>query len=743
MSTIAAVQPAQRYAWCGQSLLVTDLRGECGGADGLTGFYFREARHLRRLRLLVNAQEPWLCAGGDAGDRTLTFVHVYPELTQFGGGGTDVSDDTTWLDPHGVSQRAIDIRLRHDVGPAGMLTTVVLVNRSNAAVTLQLEWEVDADFADIQEAFAGERQQTAPVSCIPDDGGFTLRYGHERLPLATAVHAAGGDWSATTEGRFTLHTRLALAPQQEATTVLHVQPLDGAIPIAPDGDHLAAVARWRRAVPTVHTPGNGSVEAMIRQATSDLASLALLDGPPEEWLAIQAGIPLYPALFGRDAITAGWQATILDRGEMLDAALTRLARMQSDRVEEWTDEEPGRLPYQMRTGPLARLALNPYSAYYADFASPLAFVISLAHHFSWSGDRAVLRRHFDTARRILDWARTYGDRDGDGYLEYLTRSTKGTKNQGWKDSGNAVLYEDGRPVPSPVGTCELQGYWYAAQQVMAALCWLVGDRGDARAHWQSAMELKERFNRDWWMEDEGFIALALDADKRLARSLTSNVGQCLATGIISAEHIPRVVGRLFAPDLFSGWGIRTLSTGHPSYNPLAYHLGTVWPVENATIVFGLRRFGLDARAHDLAEGMFALAGMYPRGRAPECVGGYARGEFPNPGAYPRANPIQAWNQSGLLLVLQSLLGLQPVAPLHTLFVDPALPSWLPEVVVRGLRLGAATASVRFWRDGHGGSHAEVLERRGPFHLVRQPAPESLTAGVGDRIAALAQTIMHR
>lgn len=739
METTARIQPAQRYAWCGPSLLVTDARGEFVGADTLGGYYWREARHLSLLRLSVNGRAPWFCAAGESGERLLTFVYVYPELTRFGGGGTDVSDDTTWLDESGVLQRSVDVRMIHEVGPGSLAVTLLLGNRSSRRVELDVAWDADADFADIQEAFSGNREQSASVSARALESGLELRYEHDRLPLATELRAEGADWRA---GDRRLSTRIALGPQEVTSLRLRVQPRDASRDEAADLDErLAAVRGWRERLPAVHTPN--SVGDLVRQAAADLASLALLDGRADEWLAIQAGIPLYPALFGRDAITAGWQAAMLDGGEMLDAALHRLGRLQSDRYHTWSDEQPGRIPYQVRAGPLARLGLNPYSAYYADFASPLMFVIALAHHFAWRGDRDFLRRHWDTARRIMDWARTDGDPDGDGYLEYETRSSKGTKNQGWKDSGNAILYEDGRPVPAPLGTCELQGYWYAAQQLVAVLSLAMGERGDARAHWRSAKELKARFNRDWWLEDEGFVALALDAEKRPARSPSSNVGHCIAAGIVSDEHLPRVVERLFAPDLFSGWGIRTLSTEHPAYNPLAYHLGTVWPVENATIVFGLRRYGFDDRALELAAAMLDLARLYERGRVPECVGGYARHELPHPGAYPRANPIQAWNQSGLVLLLHSLLGLQPVAPLHTMFVDPVLPAWLPEVTVSGVRLGAATATLRFWRGEHGATHAEVVEHRGPFHLVRQPPPESLSAGAWDRVAALLKTAFRR
>jgi glycogen debranching enzyme len=363
-------------------------------------------------------------------------------------------------------------------------------------------------------------------------------------------------------------------------------------------------------------------------------------------------------------------------------------------------------------------------------------VISLANLFAWRGDRAVLDRHWDTARRILDWARTHGDRDGDGYLEYLTKSSMGTKNQGWKDSGDAIVYDDGRPVPAPIATCEVQGYWYAAQMLMAGLAWVKGDRRWARELWRSARDLKRRFNRDFWMEDEGFYGLALDPDKRLVRAPTSNVGHCLAAGILDRERLPRVVERLFAPDMFSGWGIRTLSTRHRAYNPLSYHLGSVWAVENATICFGLRRFGFDAEAVRLARAMFDLAGLYTGGRIPETVGGYDRTEHPTPGAYPRSNTPQLWNASALALVVHSLLGLLPYAALQALVVDPVLPDWLPALELRGVRVGRTTTSLSFWRDDNGRSHARVLEKDGPLHFVRQPPPEALRVGPGRRLRTL-------
>ncbi|HEY2854939.1 MAG TPA: glycogen debranching N-terminal domain-containing protein [Gemmatimonadaceae bacterium] len=737
---LARVLSDVHYAWYGPSMLVTTQRGSCDESHGLTGYYFREARHLSVLRLELNGTTPWLCAGAVTSQRQLDFVFVYPELTRFGGGGTDVADDTTWTDAHQVAQRAIDVRLSERLRFNGLDVVLTLANRSSAPVNLRIAWMVAVDFADVQEAFSGSREQKAGIKQGALENGLHFQYEHPRLSLATHVSASGPlEWKLG-DSRLVAHLRLE--PQMAVETSLTITAIDESLPLdaASDARRLRRLGAWSAGFAKLETPRNGRIERLLKDAVSDIAALPLLEGGEDEWLTPQAGIPLYPALFGRDAFTAGWQAAMLDQGEFTESALSRIGRLQSDRTDDWRDAQPGRIPYQVRTGPLARLDVNPYSAYYADFASPFMYIIALGHRYAWAGSDATLERHWDTACRLLDWAREYGDCDDDGYLEYQTRSSKGTKNQGWKDSGNAIVYEDGRSVPDPLGTCELQGYWYAAQQIMAALNWVRGRHTEARALWDASLELKRRFNRDWWMEEEGFYALAMDPHKRLARSITSNVGHCLATGIIDDERVPRVVDRLFASDMFSGWAIRTLSASHPAYNPLSYHLGSVWPVENASIVFGLRRYGLDRRAIELTAGLFDLSQLYDFGRIPECVGGYARTEFPHPGAYPRANPLQLWNQSAYIMLIQAVLGLQPVAPLHTLVMDPVLPPWLPEVILRDLRVGDAAATIRFTRDADGHSHGDVIEQRGRLHVIRHPPVESLHASALDRLSALLRGI---
>lgn len=737
------IKPDLLYAWHGQSQLIVDTRGECGEEHTLSGFYFREARHLRTLRLTLNGEAPWLSQAAVENPAVLRFDYVHPEMRSFGGGGSGQSGDDVQTDDHGIPYRALDVQVRYEVLHASLRVRLTVTNRSQRPVAVDVGWDLDADFADLQEAQSGERQQTAGVARQETRGVLQFRYEHPDLPYTTDAAASGdAGWHATGNG---LGGRVALETQQEVHLELLVHPADFAETLTADmvSAREDAWHAWRASFTKIETPGNATAEATLSSNVADVASFALFDGERDEWLAPQAGMPVYPAMFGRDALTAGWQFAVTDCGQSLDASLTRLGRLQSDAVDDWRDAEPGRIPFQLRRGPLARLEVNPFGLYYADFASPLMFVVALAHLYSWTGDRATLARHWDTARRVLDWARDYGDRDGDGYLEYCTRSSQGPKNQGWKDSGNAIVREDGSPVPAPLGTCELQGYWYAAQQLFAVLCVVMGRLEEARAYWKSAADLKERFNRDWWLDGDDLFALALDPDKRPVRSPCSNIGHCLAAGIIAEEHLRPTVGRLFAPDLFSGWGVRTLSTEHTSYNPISYHLGSVWAVEQATIVFGLRRFGFDTRAVELSGALFDLATHYPDYRIPECIGGYARGERETPGVYPRSNTPQLWNASAFPLVVHSLLGLQPVAPLDTLVVDPVLPTWLPEVILRNVRVAGATATLRFWRGDNGNSHAEVLHQRGTLHLVKQPPLESLSSGIRDRLGAFIDGVWHR
>jgi glycogen debranching enzyme len=304
------------------------------------------------------------------------------------------------------------------------------------------------------------------------------------------------------------------------------------------------------------------------------------------------------------------------------------------------------------------------------------------------------------------------------------------------------VYEDGSQVETPLGTCEMQAFLYASKLHFSEVLWWLGDKDLARRLYGEARELKKRFNDAFWMEDEGYFAMGLDKDKRQIKSVGSDPGHCLISGIVDRSLIPRVVTRMMADDMFSGWGIRTLSAKHPAFNPYSYHRGTVWPVENAVFALAFARYGVHAHMHALSKAQFEAAALFDYCRLPELFSGHQRDKkHPFPAMYPRANWPQAWSASAIFTQIQALVGLYPYAPLHVLMVDPHLPVWLPEITLRNIRVGKATVDIRFYRQQDGKSDYEVLEKRGRLHVVRQPSPWSLTAEFGERVRDAIESLL--
>jgi glycogen debranching enzyme len=395
---------------------------------------------------------------------------------------------------------------------------------------------------------------------------------------------------------------------------------------------------------------------------------------------------------------------------------------------------------QARRGPIAILGLNPFERYYGDYASPPDFLIMLGQYLLWTGDFATVRELLPTARRVIQWIDQRGDLDGDGFIEYVTRSSGGIKNQGWKDSDDAILDESGRIIPNPIAVCEIQGYWYAGLQQAALAFFFAGSPRYAYTLWRKAAALKQRFNRAFWIEDLGFYALGLDPEKRPIRVMTSNVGQALATGIIAKEKAPKVARRMMERDMFSGWGIRTLSSDHMAFNPLAYHLGCVWPVDAGTSAFGLARYGCVDELHRLTEGLFAASNLFVANRLPEVLGGFTRDDrHPHPGIFPGSCEPQGWSAGSILLAIQALLGMVPVAPLGLLLIDPHLPSWLPDLRLEGIRVGPARVDLEFHRSKRGETRYRGLRHDGPVRVLRQPVPDGPEATASGRLRVLRDT----
>ena len=322
-------------------------------------------------------------------------------------------------------------------------------------------------------------------------------------------------------------------------------------------------------------------------------------------------------------------------------------------------------------------------------------------HSTWkcTGDHEIVRRYLTTAERCLDWIDQYGDLDGDGFQEYQTRSTAGYENQGWKDAEDAVLYPDGSCVKGPKALCELQGYvfdaWFRTAEIFEAL----GDTRRSKYLQRKAADLQKRFNEAFWDEEAGFYALALDGEKRRVMSVTSNPGHCLWSGIVPSDRAERVVDRLMQPDMWSGWGIRTLSSLHPAFNPYSYQNGSVWPHDNSIIALGMKRYGLVREAEKVACAICDAASYFMGRRLPELYAGTKRDEIIFPLRYPGSNVPQAWATGALFAIVQALVGFQPDAPHQRLEFDPNLPDWLREIEIHGLRLAGHSVNLRFWRDG--------------------------------------------
>ena len=719
---------AHHFVYSGRSVLVTDLAGRLAGDDKL-GLTVDGTRFLSLEEVLVDGRplRP-IAASPVGGDAFLSYAEL-PE------GGR-------------IPAESVYLETSRFVGES-MRTVFRLRSYASTPVRFELAIRMAADFADSQEVEEGRRQQKADVELAWDEKRreLTFRYAHPKLDRAVVIRLDGPTATVRREDA-TLTIPVELGPRGSAEYELIVEPII---------DGRRARCAPRRSFGTPHTrldrlrarlademprlvTSNTAVARAWETATRDLASLpyGLPDGPATPI----AGLPLDLQFFGRDALTIGWQA-LMATPTILRDALRANSAWRGRRIDDWLDEEPGKMIHQARGGPLSELGIDPYTRYYGDWATPPDFLIMIGQYLAWTGDHDAVRELLPAARDAIDWCERYGDPDRDGFVEYDTRSEKGVKNQGWKDSGDAIVDEAGAIVPNPIATSELQAYWYAGLQQASLAFAATGDVGFAAELLDRARELKRRFNDAFWMPDLGLYALGLDPQKRQIRSIGSNDGHLLASGIVPPDRGRLVARRLMEPDLFSGWGIRTLSADHPAYNPFSYHRGSVWPVEQGTIAFGLARYGCWDELHRLAEGVFASAELFVEHRLPEVLSGVPRDpEHPHPGVYPDSCEPQGWSASAVVMVVQALLAMVAVAPLGLLVVDPHLPPWLPELRLEGIRVGSGRLDLEFERTRRGRTRYRVTRREGHVRVVRQPPPQSSHAGPLGRAVAAATSILR-
>ncbi len=754
-----APRPATVYCSQGRAVLATGLDGFIGGHPE-HGLFVGETRLLSRYRYLLQGEPPLAIA--------LSNVEQHSWLGYYGSAppGFRGRKDTGSGQMEPVSEETIEVKVSRLVG-LGVHEDIDITDFTNRRHRFLFEVELDCDFAD--QAETEERKQRGRLTrhwrrAAARSGELVFdyrarhRYAHQgnrgiaRIHRGLIVRVDKADSPpAYVNGRLRFQVRLK--PRGSWHVCLKFTPVfEGKrmSPLYSCGEFFGARNELER---RRHLFLEGStrfeiekapdlsadVTAALNQSKLDLAALRLPDLDQERGWVMAAGLPIYIAIFGRDTLTAGWQAAISSPAPMI-GALYELPRWQGRVENDWRDEQPGRMLHEAHTGPLAALHYNPRTRYYGSATTSSFYPVVVSELWHWTGDKNLIRPLIEPALRALKWKDKYTNLFGDGFYEYRTLSKQGNRNQGWKDSGDAIVYEDGTQVDPPISTCEEQAFVYVAKLRMSELLWLLGDRDLARRMFREADELQKRFNDRFWMPQENFYALGLDSRRRQIRSISSNPGHLLACGIVSKDRAAPVAARLLRPDMFSGWGIRTLSADHPAYDPYSYHRGSVWPVEHGSFALGMLRFGLIEELHTLARAIFEASGLFDYHRLPECFSGHQRDRLhPFPALYPKTNWPQAWSASSLFSIMQAMLGVYPYAPANLLFVDPHLPDWLPEITMSSLRVGKAVTSIHFYRKGKT-THFDILETRGKLHILRQPSPWSLTAGLGERLKDLVESL---
>lgn len=474
-----------------------------------------------------------------------------------------------------------------------------------------------------------------------------------------------------------------------------------------------------------HTEVRSGSPVLNAALDRSLRDLRVLRSRLEHREYFAAGTPWFATLFGRDSLVTALQTLAYDPS-IAEQTLRLLAEFQGHKHDEWRDEQPGKILHELRVGELAHLGEIPHTPYYGTIDATPLFLILVGQHALWTGSLRLfheLRRNIDLA---LDWIESDGDLDGDGYIEYRSKSRRGLVNQGWKDSGDAISNKDGTLATPPIALVEVQGYVYRARKEMAALFRRVGDEPKARRLERLAGDLRARFNRDFWLPRNGFFALALERSNRPAAVVSSNPGQALWTGIVDPKKARSTAERLMRPDMFSGWGIRTLSSEEARYNPIGYHTGTVWPHDNSIIAAGLRRYGFDGAARRIFAALLEASVHFPEYRLPEVFAGFSRSEYSVPVRYPVACHPQAWASGATPYLLQTALGLIPDAFENRLDITrPLLPEMVNWVEVRRLRIGKGRVDLRFEQRENGDVTVEVLKTTNGINVVVEPETAAL------------------
>ena len=708
--------------------LLADTLGNVGGCMGddrraSMGLFCKDTRYLSRLELQIEGQSPILLSSTADKGFILSVLCANPRI--------------------GDRIKAECIGIKRDlVLNGGLFEEIEITNYSTAAVSFELSITFDADFVDLFDIRGFKRERRGQLLRLLETGSekgsqselesasgpasgntappeLTLAYqgldGGLMESRIQFVHhhpdeLRGGTaiWQVQMEshGTLMLGYRLQMFTNGRSASAVSPPMTLGQAKAA----EMMEEQQWQQRVTQIRSDKN-TFNQIIERAEQDIYLLRQSFGQGK---VLSAGVPWFSTLFGRDSIIAASQVLMLDP-QIGRETLNILAHYQGKAEDEWRDEQPGKILHEIRFGEMARCQEIPHTPYYGTVDATPLWLMLYAEYFAWTADYETLDNLWGNAIAAMDWI----DRTSrvTGYLSYFRKSQRGLDNQGWKDSDDCIVNRRGQLAQGPISLCEVQAYVYAAKVRLSQIA-RMKKRIDLADRWEEeARDLKMRFNRDFWLEDQDYCALALDGDNKPVDSITSNPGHCLSLGIFTPEKAYSVAERLRAPDMFNGWGIRTLSSLSPAYNPMGYHIGSVWPHDNSLTAIGLRSLGLIDQALELSQGLLDMTKHQPYNRPPELFCGYERVNDNDPVQYPVACTPQAWATGSIFQLIHTMVNLVPDAPGNYLrIIDPALPESINYLSLRNLRVGPTLLDLEFERSGSS-TACRVSKKRGNLRVV--------------------------
>jgi len=673
----------------GKTFLSTTISGDIAPAGAPdVGFFHDDTRFLSELELQVFGRRAVVLSASTE----KTFVSQI-ELT---------TGNVTLRDSLDLPENTLHVRRQQLLGSGVLFDRFTFENFNRSSVDVVIQLTYSADFLDVFQVRGTARHRCGHYfRPVVRDGALTFYYrGLDEVTRQTVLRFS----PAPTEiADRTARWQIQLDPLKRWELEVTVTPVvDNHAATVSAGD-FGAILRSRREAhdgwerdSTHFATSNDVFNTAINTAIGDFHALQI---PVDGRRIIAAGIPWFATMFGRDSIIAAYQSLSLNPQLAADT-LRLLAARQGTEHNDWRDEQPGKILHEYREGEMTRCGEVPFSPYYGSVDATPLFLILLSETFNWTADEELVQELLPAAHRALDWIDQYGDLDGDGFVEYLRRSPKGLVNQGWKDSWDANMHRDGTVAEPPIALVEVQGYVYDAKYRMASLLRAFGDTKRADKLKKEALELARRFEKEFWMPQRGFYAMALDREKKQVQVVASNPGHLLFTRIVNRERARAIVGRLMRDDMFSGWGWRTLSAEERVFNPLSYHRGSVWPHDNSLIAHGMALQEFRDPALRGLTTLFQAAMNFRDYRLPELFCGVQRREFDEPVHYPVSCSPQAWASGVFFLLLTSVLGIRPSAPRKELnIINPVLPDWLDFLHLRNLRVGNSRVALDFSRGG--------------------------------------------